>query len=99
MFCNISLFILKYKIPISQILIKSQKNLIIHNKPLEGKLYREAISNSKINLCFLRKANDDLQTDRTMEIPACKGFMIAERTNEQIKLFKEDIEAVIGNIK
>lgn len=74
--------------------IKSQKNLIIHYKSLQGENYREAISTSKINLCFLRKANDDLQTDRTMEIPACKGFMIAERTDEHLNLFKEDSEAV-----
>jgi spore maturation protein CgeB len=77
--------------------IKSQNNLIIHHKPLQGENYREAISTSKINLCFLRKANDDLQTDRTMEIPACKGFMIAERTDEHLNLFKEDSEAVFFN--
>ena len=29
-----------------------------------------------------------------MEIPACKGFMIAERTDEHLNLFKEDSEAV-----
>ena len=72
---------------------KSSTNLKINRKELVGKSYREAISSSKITLCFLRKINDDLQTDRTMEIPACKGFMLAERTNEHINLFKENEEA------
>jgi len=72
----------------------SVKNLVIHRKPLIEEKYRQAISSSKINLCFLRKMNDDLQTARSIEIPGCKGFMIAERTDEHIKLFKEDIEAV-----
>lgn len=74
--------------------IRSTKNLIVHNKPLEGHMYRQAISSSKISLCFLRKSNDDIQTSRSIEIPACKGFMIAERTVEHQKLFKENIEAV-----
>ena len=70
------------------------KNLKIHNKPLYGYKYRKAISSSKINLCFLRKINDDLQTARSIEIPACRGFMLAEMTDEHSKLFKEDSEAV-----
>ena len=69
-------------------------NLNIHRKELVGESYRKAISSSKISLCFLRKINDDLQTDRTMEIPACRGLMIAERTNEHLELFKEDKEAI-----
>ena len=72
---------------------KTHENLIIHKKPLLGKEYRLAISSSKITLCFLRQINDDLQTDRTMEIPATKGFMMAERTKEHKKLFLEDYEA------
>ena len=74
--------------------IRSTKNLVVHNMPLEGRFYRQAISSSKIALCFLRKANDDLQTSRSVEIPACKGFMIAERTVEHQQLFNENIEAV-----
>ncbi|MDC1392003.1 glycosyltransferase [Flavobacteriaceae bacterium] len=74
--------------------INSKKKLIIHKKSLEGSSYRQAISSSKITLCFLRKSNDDLQTCRSVEIPACKGFMIAERTIEHQNLFKENEEAI-----
>lgn len=70
------------------------ENLKIHRKPLDGHLYRKAISSSKINLCFLRKLNDDIQTARSIEIPACRGFMIAEMTDEHSKLFEENSEAV-----
>ena len=37
--------------------------------------------------------NDDLQTTRTVEIPACGGFMLAERTNEHLALFNAGTEA------
>jgi len=70
------------------------ENIINHKKTLEGIKYSEVISNSKITLCFLRKINRDLHTSRSIEIPACKGFMIAEKTNEHTELFEENKEAV-----
>lgn len=73
---------------------KEIQNLKIHKRPLIGEDFRKAITSSKISICFLRKINDDLQTTRSFEIPACRGFMIAERTKEHLNLFEENKEAV-----
>lgn len=69
-------------------------NLVIHERQLIGTDYAEAISNSTVTLCFLRKLNRDLHTSRSVEIPACNGFMIAERTSEHLEIFEENEEAV-----
>tara|TARA_Y100001960_G_C14631459_1_gene806014 strand:- start:211 stop:1218 length:1008 start_codon:yes stop_codon:yes gene_type:complete len=57
-------------------------------------LYSKAIAATRINLGFLRKANRDLQTDRSIEIPACGGFMLAEYSTEHARLFENGLEAV-----
>lgn len=74
-------------------------NLIFHQKHLYNEEYRAAITHSKVCLNFLRKKNRDLQTSRSIEIPACKGFMISERSDEHLNLFKENVEAVYFETK
>ena len=69
-------------------------NLFIHKHPLFNENYALAIASSKITLTFLSKINEDLHTSRSFEIPACGGFMIAERTSEHTTLFEENKEAV-----
>ncbi|MDD5697536.1 MAG: glycosyltransferase [Victivallaceae bacterium] len=71
----------------------ANRNLIIENRPLRGDEYARAICAFDINLGFLRRVNRDLQTTRSIEIPACGGFMLAERSNEHCSLFEEGREA------
>ena len=68
-------------------------NLKIHYSFLYKEKYSKTIYKSKINLNFLKKINDDVITSRSLEIPASGGFMLAERTEAQKKIFKENVEA------
>lgn len=68
--------------------------LTIEEQGLFSEDYNKALSAFDISLCFLRKMNQDLQTTRTMEIPACGSLLMAERTKEHEKLFKDGEEAV-----
>ena len=71
----------------------SHPNLIVRDGYLDGDDYSKAICATRINLGFLRKGARDLQTTRSIEIPACAGFMLAERTDEHLRLFAEGVEA------
>ena len=69
----------------------------IHLGSVLGLDYTKAIRAAKINLCFLSRLAQDSVTQRSVEIPACSAFMLAERTEEHLKLFTEDYEAVYFN--
>ena len=68
-------------------------NLDVRNEFLFGEDYSWAICSSKININFLRKINRDEVTSRSVEIPACGGFMLAERTERHSNFFIEGVEA------
>ncbi len=74
--------------------INKHPNLIIKNQFLFNEDYVKAINTTKINLNFLRKINRDEITSRSVEIPACEGFILAERTKRHSEFFEEDKEAV-----
>lgn len=73
---------------------KSHPNLMIQYRALYGEDYVKVLCATRINLCFLRKMNRDRHTSRSIEIPACGGFMLAERTDEHLALFEDRKEAV-----
>lgn len=76
-----------------QVWKKQHSNLRIMRRAIYNEEFIKVLCSSKINLNFLRKANRDLHTSRSLEIPACGAFMLTERTEEHQELFVEDREA------
>jgi spore maturation protein CgeB len=56
--------------------------------------YAKVIQCSKIALGLLSKGNRDQSTTRSFEIPLLGGVFCGERTEEHLKLYKENAEAV-----
>ncbi len=67
--------------------------LTIEDRPLGGEDYVRSICATDINLGFLRQANADGHTSRSIEIPACGGFLLTERSKEHRELFVEGEQA------
>jgi spore maturation protein CgeB len=58
-----------------------------------GRDYRLALACTKVALCLVRRSNRDGHVMRTFELPACRTFMLAERTEEHLDLFEDGKEA------
>ena len=56
---------------------------------------RLAISEAKISLCLVRRANRDDNCMRTFEVPAAGGCMLTEDTSEHRAIFGKEGEAVV----
>jgi spore maturation protein CgeB len=56
--------------------------------------YAAAIRGAKVNIGLLSKGNRDQSTTRSFEIPALEGVLCAERTDEHMSLYEEQVEAV-----
>jgi hypothetical protein len=58
-----------------------------------GDGYPALLASGGVALGFLRKLSRDQHTQRTFEIPASGGPLLAERTPEHLELFREGVEA------
>ena len=69
-------------------------NLRLHQGGVYEEQFLKTMHSAKIVLNFLRKMNQDTTTSRSFEIVASASFMLAERTDEHLRLFEENKEAV-----
>lgn len=60
---------------------------------VRGEEYPQRISGMKIGLGLLTRLGPEVVTTRSLEIPACGTFMLAERTDKHQELFEEGIHA------
>jgi hypothetical protein len=67
--------------------------------PAIGRDYTAALCGAKVCLAFLSKLNRDTYTRRCFEIPACGGLLLAERTDDLLRIFDEDKEACFFSSK
>lgn len=57
-----------------------------------GEAFAKVCQASKINLNFLRDQNKGSHNMRTFEVVGCGGFLLTERSEEQLEFFEEDKE-------
>jgi hypothetical protein len=90
------------RVPASYAIWGSQWNKVGRHSPLVPHIkgrsvimdeMAKAIGSAKLALAFLRKENRDDYTQRTFEIPACGGVLLAERTARHRSFFREGEEA------
>ena len=62
-------------------------------RPVVRDEYARTICRSKICLAFFSRGNRDRYAYRVFEIPACGGFLLAERSDVMMHLYKEGTEA------
>jgi hypothetical protein len=92
--------IFEHKLPITisgpnwnKVLSESECQLYMRGAYLKDDVYREAIWQSKINLAFVTRLNEDDVAHKSFEITACGGFLLAERTAAHQAAFEEGKEA------
>lgn len=67
--------------------------LRLEERTLHGEERVRSLCSTDVNLGFLRESSRELHTARSVEVPACGAFLLAERTREHSQLFEEGIEA------
>jgi spore maturation protein CgeB len=92
--------IFDYKLPVTlsgpnwnKVLTEEEHNRYVRGAFLKDDAYRQAIWQSKINLAFVTKLNEDDVAHKSFEITACGGFLLAERTSAHQAAFEEVKEA------
>jgi spore maturation protein CgeB len=91
---------LRFKLPVSVsgnwsgVLTAEQQAVYQRDQYLLGTAYREGIWKSKINISFVTRMNEEDIGHKSMEIAACRGFLLALRTDGHLECFDEDQEAV-----
>ncbi len=70
-----------------------RKNKCLMYKAYYWEDFSKVVNSGKIVINFLREQDRDVLDSRTYELPACKAFMLHERTNEAMNIFKEGKEA------
>ncbi len=73
---------------------EDQLRRYVRHGHLLGDAYREHIWKSRINLSFVTRSNEDDIAHKSVEIAACRGFLLALRTEGHQAIFEEGREAI-----